>query len=153
MPQPLRTLPADKRRQVENLLATGEPPTAIARAVGLTWRDWRRLVASDPKLSEAVSEALAREEEQLVASLKDGTAKNPAGAIFLLKARHKYRDVPDKEHAAPVVNVAVLLPKAAKDLREYERIIAAPVQELPKPMKAIAAPVEPERADADDWDT
>jgi len=105
-------------------------PTVIARELGIAWSDWRRLAKSDRAFAEVLAEAKAREEEELVETLKTTRGPGAAGLIFLLKARHAYRDVPETKSALPQVNVQVTLPKAAQSVAEYEAAIAAPAENV-----------------------
>ncbi|TXM65875.1 hypothetical protein FV226_24320 [Methylobacterium sp. WL12] len=82
----------------------------LARALGVSFKTWRRIREEDPAANEAWVEARAVEEGELVGLLMreargvpaefDENGKQvraerppyPAAAMFLLKTRHAYRD-------------------------------------------------------------
>jgi hypothetical protein len=90
-----------------------------------------RWLKENPELAEAREASLGVEEKDLVDMLwKNAESGNVAAQIFLLKARHHYRDnSPVADQTAVQVNIT--LPGASK-LDEYKARIIAEQPELVK---------------------
>lgn len=90
-------------KMVEDLTARGVTLVNIARALGMDAATLRLVRHRQPEVEEAYQRGKAREEEALVGNLRraanDG---NVVAAIFLLKARHAYKEGQPME-----VNVSV----------------------------------------------
>lgn len=90
-------------RMVEELAGRGCHLTTIARVLGMDVATLREVRRRDPEVDEAYQRGLAREHDALVGNLRalaDGG--NVVANLFLLKARHGYR-----EGEAPELNVSV----------------------------------------------
>jgi hypothetical protein len=120
--QPLKRLPPEKLDAIRAMLDEDVRPTEIARRLGLGWRQFKGLKKTDDALAELIELALAREEEDLLATIRGSKAGVPiTGAIFLLKARFGYRDsTPEPRNAQAPVQVAVItLPAPAASAEAY----------------------------------
>lgn len=125
MPQPRRHLLAAHLAEVRQLSAQGCSERTIAKALGMSYGAWRRALDADPRTQAALAEGRAVEHDALVGSLfKAATEKgNVIAAIFLLKARHGYRDTAD---VTPVNQVAVVFQMPAPlTPDQYQRVLAA----------------------------
>lgn len=122
MAQLPKCLSAEKIAEARKLLEADTRPTEIARTLGLRWRQFKALKKSDEALADLIDEALAREEEDLLATIRNSKAGVPiTGAIFLLKARFGYRDsTPEPKAPQQPVQVAVItLPAPAASSDAY----------------------------------
>lgn len=117
--------PKNAEQIVEKLASQGNSEKTIAKALGIshdTWPKWKD--TKYPELGEALQRGRAIEHDQLVGALFD-TAINGKGAqavtaaIFLLKARHGYRENEPLDQGGPQVNITFELPGSV-DPKTYE---------------------------------
>jgi hypothetical protein len=93
------------------LAAESYPMRSIAAALGLGLGTLQRAMERQPELQDAVSFGRAQEEHALVSNLRAlADAGNVIANLFLLKARHGYREGVEVE-VCP--NITIVLPDAA----------------------------------------
>lgn len=82
---------------VESLASKGCSEISIARGLGVSGPTWQRWRDEYPELLEAWHKGRATEHDALVGALFESATKqkNVTAAIFLLKARHGYRENQD----------------------------------------------------------
>lgn len=120
----------DGYRIIEELASRGCSEVTIARALGMSQDTWRREKSEDPKAVEALERGRAVEHDSLVGKLYESAMKgNVVAALFLLKARHGYREGHTIEHQQNV-RVTLELP-AALDPNTYARVINPRPEALP----------------------
>ena len=105
--------------KIRRLGARGVSEVDITKALGISFPTWKRLKEEDEQALEALEEARREEESELVGVLYEAAVKdkNLTAAMFLLKARHGYKEGADKIDATQV-NVKITLP-GAKDPVQY----------------------------------
>jgi transposase-like protein len=109
---------------IEEMAARGADIRSIAKALGCTDKVFLRWREENPELEEALKDGRAFEHDKLVGKLLD-TAINGTGkeavtcAIFLLKARHGYRENQEMQQEGPQVNITFELP-GSLDPKTYE---------------------------------
>jgi hypothetical protein len=110
--------------------------TDLARALGMDFRTWARIRDRDPDAKAAYQEAKAHERDQLVGKLFEAAmGGNITAAIFLLKARHGYRDIGGVPAEGNRVAITFNLP-APLQPEQYEKLVqVAP----PKTLEARGA--------------
>ncbi len=133
---PRRTLTRAELVQLEELAAKGCAERTICAALRLGHKTWEKAKKEEP-VADALARGRAREHDALVGSLYTAATEkgNIVAAIFLLKARHSYKDTGDQ----PVdqrVQIAVTLP-AALGPDQYQKLLAT----------AKAIPVEVKRVE------
>jgi hypothetical protein len=104
-------------QRVERMAASGWRLKDIATALNLSVRGLDGIRKRDPELEAAIERGRGKEHQKLVAKLFDvatkGTGKEAVtAAIFLLKARHGYREGHAIDGDAGSVNVQINLPGA-----------------------------------------
>ncbi len=89
--------PAGADKIVEKLAAKGCSEISIARGLGVSGPTWQRWRDEYPELLEAWHKGRSKEHDALVGALYESATKqkNVTAAIFLLKARHGYRENQD----------------------------------------------------------
>ena len=114
--------PANAARRILALAATGHSVVGIARGLNTSNDTFRRWIEEYPALAEAL--ARGRESERftlhnvLYRAAKRG---NIVAAMFLLKARHGYREG-DQSESANKVSITFALPGAMKP-EEFIKVI------------------------------
>jgi hypothetical protein len=138
--RPRKTLPANGLDTIRSLAANGVNEHALAAALGLDYSTWRRIRDEDPEAKAAWQEARAIEENRLAGKLfEQAMTGNVTAAIFLLKARHGYRDIGPAEGDGGVkVGVQINLPGSLKP-EDYAKLVSVhgPVVDA-KPVEAAA---------------
>ncbi len=140
-PKP-KTAPANAAERVEALAADGFSIRGVAAGLGASADTLRRWFDEDPELQEAFERGRERERHTLHNALYRAATEqgNASAAMFLLKARHGYREG-DQGDTANRVSINFTLP-AAMPLDAY-RIIendnAGPSTEPPSAAR-IAGP-------------
>jgi hypothetical protein len=126
MGRPRTKLHAEDYLKIEDLAARGCSHTAIARAIGVDAKTLRLRLKDDPGAAAAYADGKSEEEGHLVAVLRKKADEGDAvSAMFLLKARHNYRDRGDPDTSSqPGVQVTISLP-ASLDPAAYARLIEA----------------------------
>lgn len=132
---PPKQPPANAAARIAALAATGHSLVGIARGLNTSNDTLRRWVDEYPELAEAL--ARGREAERfalhnvLYRAAKRG---NIVAAMFLLKARHGYREG-DQADAANKVSITFTLPAAMKpeDFKVIEHEPSTGAVALPKP--------------------
>ena len=158
MPMPRKNPPRNCASTIRTLAANGHAKVSIAESLGVSAATLRRWLDEDEELSEAFE--LGREDERLVLhrclveSAKLGKGAN-VNAIFLLKARHGYKEGDQSSHQ---VNVAlevkpVMVIKDHGTDEEWEKRAAAQQRLLageaisalptPTPTPELSAPAAP----------
>lgn len=134
--RPMKRLQARTLAKVRRWLLDEEQPLSfVLDELGLTVRRWETIVENDEKLRDILDMLKLREEEALISKIKGAKQHAVTGAIFALKARHKYVDqhkAPAPEQA-PNVNIQVLIPQPAKSADDWSKNI---INVTPQP-KAI----------------
>ncbi len=137
--RPRKHLPAHGLHIIRGMAENGASEVEIAKALGMNFRTWRRLRDEDPVARDAWAEARGIEEGKLVGKLFQQAIEenNTTAAIFLLKARHGYRDVgpADGGDAGPRVNLTFNLP-APLNGDQYRRLVEVHPEALPAPGEA-----------------
>jgi hypothetical protein len=112
--RPRKVAPPDAAKRIEQLAAEGRPIVGIAVQLGATAEVFRRWLAADPALREAFEAGREAERHELhqilMRDARDGEKPN-VNAIFLLKARHAYREGDPGEQAGRV-NITFNMPGA-----------------------------------------
>ncbi len=105
--------------KIRRLGARGVSEVDITKALGISYPTWKRLKEEDENALEALEEARREEESELVGVLYEAATieKNLTAAMFLLKARHGYKEGAEQVNANQV-NVKITLP-GAKDPAAY----------------------------------
>lgn len=141
MGRPRKTLPPTGIATIRRLAANGVQETVLAAALGLDMKTWRRIRNEDPEAKAAWEEARALEQDTLVGALfrqaigapaefddagnkvRAEQAPNAPAAMFLLKARHGYRDIgPVDGGAENRVAIVVNLPGALQP-DQYRKLV------------------------------
>jgi hypothetical protein len=123
--RPRKSLPANGIDVIRRLAANGVNEHAIAGALGLSYETWQRIRAEDPEAKAAWQEARAIEENKLVGVLyrKAIDQDDTVAAIFLLKARHGYRDIGPTDGSSGVrTAIQINLPGALK-AEDYTKLV------------------------------
>jgi len=89
-----KLLPADACNIIRDLAAKGCHEATIAKALGISHDTWQKRRDETPEFQRALTEGRAIEHDVLVSTLMEAAtkSKNVTAAIFLLKARHGYKD-------------------------------------------------------------
>jgi len=122
-------------QMIEELTSRGCHLTTVAKALGMHVATFREVRKRDPEAEAAYQRGLAREHDALVGNLRQAAdAGNVVANLFLLKARHGYRE---GENAQVQVNVdtgGVLLAPPKMSLEQFlEERRAAGAYEGPRP--------------------
>lgn len=97
---------------VQQLARDGHPDAAIAEAIGINRDTLRALRDRDKRVKEALARGKAANEGELVNLLQEqARAGNITAAIFLLKARHGYREGTERGEGQSA-NIVINLPGA-----------------------------------------
>ncbi len=110
MPRPRKTLPEGGLATIRELASAGANEVHIAKALGMSFETWKRIRDEDEDAQAAWQEARAIECEALSGMLYRQAIedKNTTAAIFLLKARHGYRDQGPTDGSSEASRVAVV---------------------------------------------
>lgn len=117
-----------QRLAVSAALLAHYPRSEIAAALGVSVRTLRRLLDDEPELADAAEAAREAEEAELRDRLmRNARNGSDVAALFLLKARHGYRDRDDAKAMRAVGDGkgGVLLLPADVPLDEWEAASAA----------------------------
>lgn len=149
-------------KMVEDLTARGVTLTSIARVLGMDTATLRLVRQRQPEVEEAYQRGLAREQEALVGNLRRAADEgNIVANIFLLKARHQYREGEPMEVNVNVKTGGVLVVPEREDLHAYierlrregelegpgEMIDVTPTRPDEHPTKTHLAPAKVTRGD------
>ena len=106
---------------VRELAAKGAAQRSIARALGTSLDTFNRWREETPEIEDALQEGRSQEHDLLVGTLLEAAVshKNVTAAIFLLKARHNYRENQELQQDKPQVTINFELPGAC-DQQSYE---------------------------------
>ncbi|MCC5906997.1 MAG: hypothetical protein JJU13_12355 [Balneolaceae bacterium] len=109
--------------KIRRLGARGVSEVDITKALGISFPTWKRLKSEDEQALEALEEARREEESELVGVLYEAATKdkNLTAAMFLLKARHGYKEGAEQVNANQV-NVKITLPGAMNE-NEYQKLV------------------------------
>jgi hypothetical protein len=109
--------------KVRRLGSRGVSEVDICKSLGISFPTWKRLKSEDEQALEALEEARREEESELVGVLYEAAVndKNLTAAMFLLKARHSYKEGADQVNASQV-NVKISVP-GAMDEKKYLELI------------------------------
>ncbi len=157
MGRPRKTLPSSGLDIIRALAANGVQEHQIAVALGVDFRTWVRIRGEDPEARAVWQEARALEQDKLVGSLFRQAMGTPAeydekgnviraeqlpiptAAMFLLKARHQYRDFGPTDGSGdgrPTININIPAPL---DAAAYGKLIQVAPNALPAPADREAA--------------
>lgn len=113
--RPRKQPPPDAAKRVEDLAAAGCTVVDLAAALGTTRETLRRWMTENEALQLAFTVGRERERDELhrmiLRDARDGEKPN-INAMFLLKARHGYREGEPIESGAPRISVTFNLPGA-----------------------------------------
>jgi hypothetical protein len=119
--RPAKRPPADAAERIRSLSAEGHSTVGIAQQLGVGRKTLDKWRTEFPELEEAYREGVERERYELhnvlVQKAKGG---NIVAAMFLLKARHGYREG-DQSESGNRVNVTIALP-GAMTLQQFTSI-------------------------------
>lgn len=138
----LKDPPADAADRILVAAAGGANEVGIAVACGVDRNTMRRWLLDYPELKEAIDRGRERERTVLHNKLyrlaTEGSGKEAmVAAMFLLKARHGYREGEPVEQAGSRVNITFNLP-AAQPMAEFVEIENADGTEIQRlPAKAL----------------
>lgn len=122
MGRPKKVVPADKLPIIQELAARGVSEKSIAAACGVHDNTvFSRIKREQPEVQEALDRGRAVEHDKLVGVLFDAATKdgNIVAAMFLLKARHGYKE---GEQQTQQVSVNIALPGAMKPEQYAEKV-------------------------------
>jgi len=112
--RPQKVAPTNAAARIAAYAATGHALVGIARLLGTTKEVLRRWIEEDPALEEALAQGREAERFTLHNVLYRAARKgNIVAAMFLLKARHGYREGDQAEHANRV-SINFTLPGAVE---------------------------------------
>lgn len=111
MPRKKIQLKKTDYNKIRRLGARGVSEVDITKALGISFPTWKRIKEEDEQALEALEEARREEESELVGVLYEAATKdkNLTAAMFLLKARHGYKEGAEQVNANQV-NVKITLP-------------------------------------------
>lgn len=134
MARPRKTLPPDGLKIIRELASKGVKETEVAKALGLTFKTWKRIREENPEAKAAWEEAKAEEHDALVGVLYEKAIKGDStAAMFLLKSRHGYRDHgPTEGGDSARVNLVFNLP-APLNADQYAKLVEVQPAPLPEP--------------------
>ena len=116
MPRPNRVAltnkpPSGAAEKIKRWASEAATVKAIARRLGVSLETLNTWMERHPKLRDAMDEGREEEHKMLFDSLCKHLDKSPTAAIFLLKARHGYREG-DQSEIANRVSINFTLPGA-----------------------------------------
>ena len=118
--------PANAAARIQSLAALGHSVVGIARGLNTSKDTVARWIEEDPALAEALARGREAERFALHCSLYRAAMKgNIVAAMFLLKARHGYKEG-DQSEAANKVQINFTLP-AAMNADQFKVIEHEPV--------------------------
>jgi hypothetical protein len=119
--RPPKRPPADAAERIRTLSAEGHSTVGIAQQLGVGRKTFDKWRTEFPELDEAYREGVERERYELHNVLvTKAKAGNIVAAMFLLKARHGYREG-DQSDSAGRVSVTIALP-GAMTLQQFQSI-------------------------------
>ncbi len=126
MARPRKTLPANALDIIRGLASKGFTETAIAAALDLDVKTWRKIRESNRAAKAVWEEARTLERDALVNTLFSAATEqgNIVAAMFLLKSRHGFRDQGpvDGSSDSPRVGIVLNLPAPLKS-EQYNRLV------------------------------
>ena len=140
MGRPRTTLPANALEVIREAASNGVKEHDLARALGLSFTTWKRIRDHDPEARRVWEEAKSIEEGKLVGVLFDKAVnkQDTVAAIFLLKARHGYRDQGPTDGGSegrPVVNINIPGPLSSD---QFAKLVEVTPAALPRPDSGAA---------------
>jgi|SRR5215217_7813080 len=141
MARPRKNLPDGALDIIRQAASSGVREADLAKALGVDFKTWQRIKREDPEAQQVYAEAKAIEEGRLVGVLFDKAVnkQDTVAAIFLLKARHQYRDQGPTDGTAdgrPVINISI--PPALRP-EDFAKLVSIAPNALPAPEEAEAA--------------
>ena len=123
------TAPADAGERIHDLAADGFSVLGIARRMDVAKETLAKWMDADPALQEAFEQGREAERYALHNLLYRQAMENgnATAAMFLLKARHGYREG-DQSGQASRVNVTIALP-GAMTLQQFNAITKGPTND------------------------
>jgi len=118
--------PANAAEKLLELAATGYNKKGLAYRLGTTVETLNKWLELYPELQQALDEGREREHHALFNALYENATKggNVTAAIFLLKARHGYREG-DQSEIANKVSINFSLPGALR-LEDFTKDVTPP---------------------------
>jgi hypothetical protein len=134
--RPKAQVAARELPKITKLAASGVREKDIARAIGISAPTWTKLKADDPKLLAAFEAGQQQFHDLLVAdALRMSKRGNVAATIFMLKARHGYREneviADNRPHVIINLPAAVPLDQYVKVVEQVPDTLTAAVPEIP----------------------
>ncbi len=131
-------------------LAVDNSNNGIAEALGIARDTLRELRRRQPEVQQAIDAGRAVDERELVSALKrKAVGGDTIALLFLLKARHGWREGTERDPDGPLVAVQINLPAPAPDVATYLRQLDAQEAREPGATDSAAAPdgggTDPER--------
>lgn len=118
--RPPKLAPPDAATVIRTACATGASKVGVAMALGVCYPVLNRWLDEDPLLAEAFAQGREKERAVLHNVLYDAATKTAPdkdsliAAMFLLKARHQYRDQGADETQSNKVSITFALPGALR---------------------------------------
>lgn len=111
--RPLKLAPADAAERIRELAANGHSLLGVAVGLGTSVATFNRWIDEDATLKDAFDEGREKERHTLHNMLYKAAIEggNPTAAMFLLKARHGYREGAETD-AGNRVSINFTLPGA-----------------------------------------
>ena len=109
--------------KISRLASRGVNEVDIVKALGISYPVWLRIKEEDEQALQALEEARRKEEAELVGVLYEAAIKNKnlTAAMFLLKARHGYKEGAEQVNASQV-NVKITVPQSMNP-DEYKKLV------------------------------
>jgi hypothetical protein len=117
--RPLKLAPADAAERIRQLAAKGHSLLGVAVGLGTSIATFNRWIDEDAALKEAFEEGREKERHTLHNMLYQAAIEggNTTAAMFLLKARHGYKEGAEA-NAGNHVNITFTLP-GAMSMQEF----------------------------------
>lgn len=125
MPRPRKHLPSGAREFILKCAEdTALQETKIAKALGMSYATWKKILKHDPDAQALWDEAQAIERDHIVQKLYDRACEGDVPAArFLLGARHGLRENGATEGSEGRSSVTINLP-GSMNAKQYERLIS-----------------------------
>lgn len=141
MARPRKPIPANAAKLIEEAAANGADVRGIAYCVGINKDTFQRWLTECPELRAAYERGRERERAVLHNSLYRAATEqgNVIAAMFLLKARHGYREG-DQGESGNRVSITFSLP-GALNLNDYRKAVVVDATDPDKSVPAARAAI------------
>ncbi|MBX9901624.1 MAG: hypothetical protein K2Y28_12650 [Burkholderiaceae bacterium] len=132
--RPLKLAPADAAERIRELAANGHSLLGVAVGLGTSIATFQRWIDVDANLKIAFDEGREKERHTLHTMLYNSAIKggNTTAAIFLLKARHSYKEG-DQAESGNRISINFTLPGAMsmQEFGVFENEASNPDESIP----------------------